>query len=146
MSDVFPTDLLDRGWRRSGSFLYKPEMETTCCPAYTIRLKADNFSPSKEQLRVSRRMQRYNYRLSQLIFNFGVHVNATLMIFITVISFSSLSCLVFYVVDFKFECFNLKFYHFQANIRKDFAQGIMGSISHQESKFYVARDYPTRDT
>ncbi|XP_021863287.1 arginyl-tRNA--protein transferase 1 isoform X2 [Spinacia oleracea] len=52
-------DLLDRGWRRSGSFLYKPEMETTCCPAYTIRLKADNFSPSKEQLRVSRRMQRY---------------------------------------------------------------------------------------
>uniref|UniRef100_A0A803M3R8 Arginyl-tRNA--protein transferase n=1 Tax=Chenopodium quinoa TaxID=63459 RepID=A0A803M3R8_CHEQI len=52
-------DLLDRGWRRSGCFLYKPEMETTCCPAYTIRLKADKFSPSKEQIRVSKRMQRY---------------------------------------------------------------------------------------
>lgn len=52
-------DLLDRGWRRSGCFLYKPEMETTCCPAYTIRLKADDFVPCKEQLRVSRRMQRY---------------------------------------------------------------------------------------
>ncbi|GMH04207.1 hypothetical protein Nepgr_006046 [Nepenthes gracilis] len=52
-------DLLDRGWRRAGSFLYKPEMETTCCPSYTIRLKADDFIPSKEQLRVSRRMQRY---------------------------------------------------------------------------------------
>lgn len=52
-------DLLDRGWRRSGCFLYKPEMETTCCPQYTIRLKADDFVPSKEQLRVSRRMQRY---------------------------------------------------------------------------------------
>lgn len=52
-------DLLDRGWRRSGCFLYKPEMESTCCPAYTIRLKADAFSPSKEQLRVSKRMLRF---------------------------------------------------------------------------------------
>ncbi|PON76715.1 Arginine-tRNA-protein transferase [Parasponia andersonii] len=52
-------DLLDRGWRRSGSFLYKPEMERTCCPSYTIRLKAGNFSPSKEQLRVTRRLQRF---------------------------------------------------------------------------------------
>lgn len=54
-------DLLDRGWRRSGSFLYKPEMERTCCPSYTIRLRADDFVPSKEQLRVSKRMQRYCY-------------------------------------------------------------------------------------
>ncbi|XP_068638452.1 arginyl-tRNA--protein transferase 2-like isoform X2 [Aristolochia californica] len=52
-------ELLDRGWRRSGSFLYKPEMESTCCPSYTIQLKADNFIPSKEQLRVYRRMQRF---------------------------------------------------------------------------------------
>ncbi|XWS07651.1 hypothetical protein CRYUN_Cryun41cG0007700 [Craigia yunnanensis] len=52
-------DLLDRGWRRSGCFLYKPEMERTCCPSYTIRLKASDFVPSKEQLRVYRRMQRF---------------------------------------------------------------------------------------
>ncbi|XP_062092510.1 arginyl-tRNA--protein transferase 2-like [Humulus lupulus] len=52
-------DLLDRGWRRSGSFLYKPEMERTCCPSYTIRLRAADFSPSKEQLRVARRLQRF---------------------------------------------------------------------------------------
>ncbi|XP_059627990.1 arginyl-tRNA--protein transferase 2-like isoform X2 [Cornus florida] len=51
--------LLDRGWRRSGSFLYKPEMERTCCPSYTIRLKASDFIPSKEQLRVAKRMQRF---------------------------------------------------------------------------------------
>ncbi|KAE8717749.1 flocculation protein FLO11-like [Hibiscus syriacus] len=51
-------DLLDRGWRRSGCFLYKPEMERTCCPSYTIRLKASDFVPSKEQHRVYRRMQR----------------------------------------------------------------------------------------
>ncbi|KAJ1382891.1 N-end aminoacyl transferase, N-terminal, partial [Sesbania bispinosa] len=50
-------DLLDRGWRRSGCFIYKPEMERTCCPSYTIRLKASDFVPSKEQLRVSKRIQ-----------------------------------------------------------------------------------------
>ncbi|KAJ8764118.1 hypothetical protein K2173_005024 [Erythroxylum novogranatense] len=52
-------DLLDRGWRRSGCFLYKPEMERTCCPSYTIRLKASDFIASKEQLRVLRKMQRF---------------------------------------------------------------------------------------
>ncbi|XP_074287228.1 arginyl-tRNA--protein transferase 1 isoform X2 [Silene latifolia] len=52
-------ELLDRGWRRSGCYLYKPEMESTCCPSYTIRLKADKFTPSKEQNRVFRRMKRY---------------------------------------------------------------------------------------
>jgi arginine-tRNA-protein transferase len=51
--------LLDRGWRRSGCYLYKPEMERTCCPSYTIRLKTGDFVPSKEQLRVSKRMQRF---------------------------------------------------------------------------------------
>ncbi|GLT31460.1 hypothetical protein SLA2020_061930 [Shorea laevis] len=52
-------DLLDQGWSRSGCFLYKPEMERTCCPSYTIRLKASAFVPSKEQLQVNRRMQRF---------------------------------------------------------------------------------------
>ncbi|GER54461.1 arginyl-tRNA--protein transferase 1 [Striga asiatica] len=51
--------LLDRGWRRSGCFLYKPDMEKTCCPSYTIRLKASDFVPSKEQIRVSKRMKRF---------------------------------------------------------------------------------------
>uniref|UniRef100_A0A0E0PN80 Arginyl-tRNA--protein transferase n=2 Tax=Oryza TaxID=4527 RepID=A0A0E0PN80_ORYRU len=51
--------LLDRGWRRSGCFLYKPEMERTCCPQYTIRLKANDFICSKEQGRVLKKMQRF---------------------------------------------------------------------------------------
>lgn len=51
--------LLDRGWRRSGCYLYKPDMEKTCCPSYTIRLKAIDFVPSKEQVRVSKRVQRF---------------------------------------------------------------------------------------
>ncbi|MQL77778.1 hypothetical protein Taro_010199 [Colocasia esculenta] len=52
-------DLLDRGWRRSGSHMYKPEMERTCCPSYTIRLKAADFVTSKDQERVLKRMQRF---------------------------------------------------------------------------------------
>jgi arginine-tRNA-protein transferase len=39
--------------------VYKPNMQRTCCPAYTIRLEVDAFSPSKDQARVLRRMQRY---------------------------------------------------------------------------------------
>ncbi|XP_073023394.1 arginyl-tRNA--protein transferase 1-like isoform X2 [Primulina eburnea] len=31
----------------------------TCCPSYTIRLKASDFILSKEQIRVSKRMQRF---------------------------------------------------------------------------------------
>ncbi|KAF8115174.1 hypothetical protein N665_0029s0020 [Sinapis alba] len=51
--------LIDRGWRRSGCYLYKHEMDKTCCPSYTIRLKASDFIPSKEQQRVSRRLERF---------------------------------------------------------------------------------------
>lgn len=31
--------LMNRGWRRSGNYFYKPCMQVTCCPQYTIRLK-----------------------------------------------------------------------------------------------------------
>uniref|UniRef100_A0A1J3G286 Arginyl-tRNA--protein transferase n=1 Tax=Noccaea caerulescens TaxID=107243 RepID=A0A1J3G286_NOCCA len=51
--------LIDRGWRRSGCYLYKHEMDKTCCPSYTIRLKASDFVPSKEQQRVCRRLERF---------------------------------------------------------------------------------------
>jgi arginine-tRNA-protein transferase len=52
-------DLLDRGWRRSGSYVYKPKMETTCCPLYTIRCPAAEFSPSKSQRRAASRLHRF---------------------------------------------------------------------------------------
>ncbi|KAF8009907.1 hypothetical protein BT93_J0780 [Corymbia citriodora subsp. variegata] len=54
-------DLLDQGWTRSGTLLYKPDMSSTCCPSYTVRLRAADFSPSKEQNRVRRRMERYYF-------------------------------------------------------------------------------------
>ncbi|EPX70558.1 arginine-tRNA protein transferase [Schizosaccharomyces octosporus yFS286] len=41
--------LVDRGWRRSGHYLYKPNLRTSCCRLYTIRLNADEFQISKVQ-------------------------------------------------------------------------------------------------
>ena len=38
--------LMLRGWRRSGKYFYKPTMHLTCCPQYTIRLKATKFNKS----------------------------------------------------------------------------------------------------
>ena len=45
--DISQQELLDRGWRRSGCWLYKPDLRTTCCPPYTIRIDVHRFVPSK---------------------------------------------------------------------------------------------------
>lgn len=42
-------ELMDRGWRRSGTTYYKPDLPRSCCPHYTIRLKASEFKAKKEQ-------------------------------------------------------------------------------------------------
>nr|GEU78594.1 acyl-CoA N-acyltransferase [Tanacetum cinerariifolium] len=51
--------LTDRGWSRWGCSLSKPVMGETCCPCFPIRLKASDFVPSKAQVQVSKRMQRF---------------------------------------------------------------------------------------
>jgi len=52
-------DLIDVGWRRSGHYVYKPDLSRMCCPLYTIRLDVDAFVPSKEQKKTLRRLQNY---------------------------------------------------------------------------------------
>jgi len=52
-------DLLDRGWRRSGRYVYKPCMAKTCCPLYTIRCKAGQYQPTKSQRKVVKKVQNY---------------------------------------------------------------------------------------
>ncbi|CAJ0592543.1 unnamed protein product [Cylicocyclus nassatus] len=51
--------LLDKGWRRSGKYIYKPTMEKTCCPQYTIRLDSTKFILSKSQRKVLRQMNEF---------------------------------------------------------------------------------------
>ncbi|KIW14056.1 hypothetical protein PV08_06837 [Exophiala spinifera] len=41
-------ELMDRGWRRSGTLYYKPDLVRSCCPHYTIRLKASEYKPVKD--------------------------------------------------------------------------------------------------
>ena len=52
-------DLIDRGWRRSGKYMYKPIMNRTCCPLYAIRCEALVFKPSRSQKRVANRMRAF---------------------------------------------------------------------------------------
>jgi arginyl-tRNA---protein transferase len=40
------------GWRRCGTYYYKPTMHDTCCPMYTIRLPVAKFKESKSQRHV----------------------------------------------------------------------------------------------
>ncbi|EMD40631.1 hypothetical protein CERSUDRAFT_111211 [Gelatoporia subvermispora B] len=51
--------MIDRGWRRSGTFCYKPDMQRTCCPQYTIKLDALDFKPSRSQRQLVNRWNRF---------------------------------------------------------------------------------------
>lgn len=52
-------DLLDRGWRRSGKYCYKPAMSKTCCPMYAISCQATKFRLSKSQKAVLKKVANY---------------------------------------------------------------------------------------
>ncbi|KAF9969399.1 Arginyl-tRNA--protein transferase 1 [Actinomortierella ambigua] len=52
-------DLIDRGWRRSGTYLYKPNLRDSCCPQYTIRMEALKYRASKHQRNLVNRFNRF---------------------------------------------------------------------------------------
>ncbi len=52
-------DLIDRGWRRSGQYLYKPQLDKTCCPQYTIRLDTSKYELRKSNKKVFKKMRRF---------------------------------------------------------------------------------------
>lgn len=49
-------ELVHRGWRRSGVALYKPDNWNSCCPALTIRLPVDQFTPTRGQRKILKKM------------------------------------------------------------------------------------------
>ncbi|KAG2178091.1 hypothetical protein INT43_003344, partial [Umbelopsis isabellina] len=61
--------LIDRGWRRSGQYVYKPNLKQSCCQQYTIRcpisliefirLDANHFAISKSQRKLVHKFNRY---------------------------------------------------------------------------------------
>uniref|UniRef100_UPI00398F865B arginyl-tRNA--protein transferase 1 isoform X5 n=1 Tax=Pristiophorus japonicus TaxID=55135 RepID=UPI00398F865B len=52
-------DLIDRGWRRSGMYVYKPTMDRTCCPQYAIRCHILDFKLAKSSKKVLKKMTRF---------------------------------------------------------------------------------------
>ncbi|CAL1578324.1 unnamed protein product [Knipowitschia caucasica] len=52
-------DLIDRGWRRSGKYVYKPILNKTCCPQYTIRCHTLKFQPSKSHKKIVKKMNKF---------------------------------------------------------------------------------------
>ncbi|BFZ58269.1 Arginyl-tRNA--protein transferase 1 [Savitreella phatthalungensis] len=51
--------LMDRGWRRSGSYLYKPNIALACCALYTIRLDPRAFSAHRTQRHALNKFNRF---------------------------------------------------------------------------------------
>ena len=51
--------MIDRGWRRSGKYCYKPTMNKTCCPQYPIRCNVKEFIPRKSHKKVMKRFRNY---------------------------------------------------------------------------------------
>ncbi|KAF9482516.1 hypothetical protein BDN70DRAFT_432045 [Pholiota conissans] len=51
--------MIDRGWRRSGTYCYKPNLRLGCCPQYTIRLDTLKFQPTRGQRKLLNRWNRY---------------------------------------------------------------------------------------
>lgn len=50
--------MLDAGWRRSGYYLYRPDLQSACCQHFVIRLDANEFQPTKGHRRVLRRLRK----------------------------------------------------------------------------------------
>ncbi|KIK75335.1 hypothetical protein PAXRUDRAFT_835710 [Paxillus rubicundulus Ve08.2h10] len=51
--------MIDRGWRRSGSYCYAPDLRRSCCPQYPIKLDALAFKASRSQRKLVNRWNRF---------------------------------------------------------------------------------------
>ncbi|RWS25819.1 Arginyl-tRNA--protein transferase 1-like protein [Leptotrombidium deliense] len=51
--------MIDRGWRRSGKYCYKPDLKKSCCPPYTIKCDVLNFKLSKSQKKILNNVYRF---------------------------------------------------------------------------------------
>lgn len=52
-------DLINRNWRRSGQYCYKPDNQNTCCVMYTIKCDSSNFNMTRSQKKVMKRMNAF---------------------------------------------------------------------------------------
>ncbi|KAI9591680.1 putative arginyl-tRNA--protein transferase 1 [Syncephalis fuscata] len=50
---------INRGWRRSGAYLYKPNQRDSCCAAYAIRLDVGHFQLEKSHKKIIKKVNKY---------------------------------------------------------------------------------------
>jgi len=63
--------MMNRGWRRSGTFYYKTDPENSCCQLYTIRLNVNEFKISHKQKKALNKFNRFlngelDYKLTEV--------------------------------------------------------------------------------
>ena len=58
LSPAWYEELINQGWRRSGPAIYKPCNWTSCCPLLALRLPVQDFSPSKSQRKLMRKLKK----------------------------------------------------------------------------------------
>lgn len=51
--------MMDIGWRRCGTYVYKYDLEMSCCQPYTIRLDVSEFQISKSQTKVLKKFNKW---------------------------------------------------------------------------------------
>ena len=52
-------NLMFKGWRRSGTYFYKPIGKMSCCQLYPIRLNVENFKINKNQKMVLKKFNKF---------------------------------------------------------------------------------------
>jgi len=59
MSVVDYQKLMDRGWRRCGTYAYKYDFQNSCCQPYTIRLDTREYTISHSHKKVMKRFNKF---------------------------------------------------------------------------------------
>ena len=48
--------LIEKGWRRCGTYYYKPDLQKSCCKLWTHRQEVSKFAIKKDQKKVMRKI------------------------------------------------------------------------------------------
>ena len=62
-TDYYPVEIYEEmmfsGWRRCGTYTYKPNLFKSCCKSYTCRLNVEKYKMNKEQKKVLKKFEKY---------------------------------------------------------------------------------------
>lgn len=48
--------LMEKGWRRCGTYYYKPDLAKSCCKSFTHRLDVTGYRPKKDQKKALKKL------------------------------------------------------------------------------------------